>query len=84
MIQEALLRGTKGISRGNIEMDEYKGRWLVRWKDLDGYAHREFFPLDAGDTAHAKFLEVVNTIREQIRTRKACGENLSIGKDAEI
>jgi hypothetical protein len=65
MFQESLLPDTYAIRRGEIEEVLHRGKWLVRWKDLNGIVvQRKFATVDE---SHPFFLECVNRLREQLR-----------------
>lgn len=42
--QESLLRGTDAIKTGTVEWTEYRGKHLVRFKDLAGFTVKNTFP----------------------------------------
>jgi hypothetical protein len=68
MQQEALLPGTDAIPAGAIEISEYRGRWLVRQKRLDGSARRLIF--HTVDEAFPQFLEWVDELRSELREQR--------------
>ena len=61
MSQESLLPGTHAIQKGTIEEVEYRGKWLVRWKQSDGSVRQRTF--NSVDESHPYFLECVETQR---------------------
>jgi hypothetical protein len=63
--QENLLPDTKAITRGTIEMHEYRGKWLVRYKDLDGNVYRDTY--ETADVGFPVFLKYVDQCRAACR-----------------
>ena len=67
MPQEALKPGTDAITRGQIECVPYRGGWLVRYRNLNGYtAHRQF---DDPELAHQYMLECMGKLRAVVAFR---------------
>jgi hypothetical protein len=62
------LKGRHAIQRGVMEEREERGKWLVRWKDLNGVPHERKF--DTSDESHAFFLGLVNATREQLTEQR--------------
>jgi hypothetical protein len=62
---ENLLPDTHAIQKGTIEEVEYRGKWLVRWKDLKGSVIQRKF--DTTDESHPFFLACVNKQRETLK-----------------
>jgi hypothetical protein len=65
MPAEALLPGTDAIMRGSVEWGRYRGGWLVRYRNLEGYTAQGQF--DNPDLAHAYALECIAKLRAEIR-----------------
>lgn len=68
MKQEALLPGTDAIPSGVIELMEYRGRWLVRQRRLDGSVRRELFR--TASDAFEVFLRWVEELRIELAKLK--------------
>lgn len=62
MFQENLLPDTRAIPKGTIEWTIWKGKHLVRYKDLRGIVRRQDFPLDEpGELAAIEYLDRCKT-----------------------
>jgi hypothetical protein len=66
MPSEALLPGTNAISRGSVESVPYRGKRLVRYRNLAGYVMQRQFR--DPDEAHRYFLECVGRLKEELKT----------------
>jgi hypothetical protein len=72
MQQENLLPDTHAIMSGTIEETSYRGKWLVRWKDLNGGTiQRKFATVDE---SHDFFLQCVDMLRADLRAQRNRGE----------
>jgi hypothetical protein len=63
---ELLLPGTDAIARGTLEMSPYRGRWLVRYKNLSGYVAQRQFERTA--EARMFFDECLEKLRAEVRS----------------
>jgi hypothetical protein len=65
MKQESLLPGTYAIKQGTLEIQEYRGRWLIRYKTRDNDTwHHQY---NTVEEAWPKWLALVNELREAAR-----------------
>lgn len=55
------LKGRKAIQRGTLEEFEERGKWIVRWKDLDGVPREKQF--DSVDESHLFFCGLLDATR---------------------
>lgn len=62
------LKGRHAIMKGVMEETEERGKYLVRWKDLNGAPHERKF--DTNDESHAFFVELVNATRAQLAQQR--------------
>ena len=53
MKQESLLPDTHAIMAGTLEMERYRGKWLVRYKSLGGDTFKKLFPAKGNVTTEA-------------------------------
>lgn len=70
MPAESLLSGTHAITKGEIEMQKYHDRILVRFRNLAGYAVQRQF--GDRDEAHRFFIECFEKLKAEIKERKWC------------
>ena len=64
MVQESLLQGTGALPWGTVEVTEYRGKWLVRYKSVDRQVCTQFkFDLDRVDEAMARFWECADELK---------------------
>jgi hypothetical protein len=72
MIQESLLPGTDAITRGTVEIQPYRDKWLVRYKRLDGHTFQKQCDLIE---AFEIFLRYVEELRSAARAWAEAAQN---------
>jgi hypothetical protein len=66
------LKGRHAIMKGVMEETEERGKYLVRWKDMNGSPGERKF--DTVEESHAFFLDLVNATRAQLAQQRREGE----------
>lgn len=70
---ESLLPGTDAIPRGMLEIEPYRGGWLVRGKTLANVPHQRQFKKYDLDAAFAYFQKKVAELRAECEQGKIEG-----------
>jgi hypothetical protein len=65
---ECLLPNTRAMLKGTVETEAYRGKTLVRYRDLNGYTHRLL--ISDPDQAHEQFLKWVHELRLACQERR--------------
>lgn len=68
MPQESLLPGTDAITKGQVENVPYRGKRLVRYRNLQGYTTQRQF--ENGDESDTFFWECVEKLKQELRERR--------------
>lgn len=69
MAAESLLPGTDAIPKGQIESTRYRGKFLIRYRNMDGYTTQRIF--ESADESHDFFLICIERLKREIEERRS-------------